>query len=92
MRSELTARGGGKGGCENGLDLDNDDSESWSSGPLLQKEAAGQPLSPSMAGFNRVLPFSIDPLTPFLESNASVPHRLVPPQYHDLHKRYNSNL
>lgn len=63
-----TARGDGKGpGFKNGLDLD-DDNESWSSGSLRQKEAAGHPLPPSTAGSNHLeQPRSpINPNTPFL--------------------------
>jgi uncharacterized membrane protein len=63
-----TARGDAKGpGFKNGLDLD-DDNDSWSSGSLRQKEAAGMPLPPSTAGSNHLeQPRSpMNPNTPFL--------------------------
>lgn len=72
-----TARGDGKGGYKSGLDLEDDDSESWSSDSLRQKEAINQPLPPSTANSNRELPphSPIDPSTPFLGASGPQTNR-----------------
>lgn len=70
-----TARGDGKGGYKHGLDLDDDDTDSWNSDALRQKEASATVLAPpsvnSARSFAEPPRSPIDPSQPFLGANTS---------------------
>ncbi|KAI9735692.1 MAG: hypothetical protein M1818_006300 [Claussenomyces sp. TS43310] len=88
-----TARGDGKGVYKGGLDLDDDDNESWSSDSLRQKEATNQTLPPSTANSNREPPHSpIDPSTPFLGATGPSNSRSGPPNYAENNRPYGYSL
>jgi hypothetical protein len=73
-----TARGDGKGHYKPGLDLDEDDNDSWTSDSIRRKEGitTGLPVSDRNSNAYREPPHSpIDPSVPFIPSG--------PPDYND---------
>jgi hypothetical protein len=66
----VTARGETKGGYKHGLDLEDDDNDSWASESVRRHQAANMPLPPSTANSHNPPHSPVDPSVPLFPNTS----------------------